>query len=166
MCCDTLPMSNISSLNHQQLLEKFPPSEPCSCDICRSYCARPGWWTVEEAAAAIEAGFANRMMLEMAPEGTFSVLSPAFKGNDVNFALVVFANQGCTFFKDGLCELFESGHVPLECRYCHHNRQGQGINCHIEIEKQWNTPDAKRLIVKWGNLTGFWSRQGLTVIEK
>lgn len=159
-------MSNHPNENHQHLLAMYPPSEPCSCEVCQSFCAHPGWWTVEEAAAAIEAGFAERMMLEMSPDGTFSVLSPAFKGNEVNFALEVFANQGCNFFKDGLCELFESGHVPLECRYWHHDRQGQGINYHTDIGKQWNSVDAKRLIVKWGNLTGFWARQGLTVIEK
>lgn len=38
------------------LVNKYLPSEPCSCNICRSYCIRPGWWTVEEASKAIEAG--------------------------------------------------------------------------------------------------------------
>jgi len=151
---------------HEYLCEKYPSSEPCSCEICRSYCIRPGWWTVEQASWAIDAGYADRMMLEMAPEGTFSVLSPAFKGNEGNFALEVFANQGCTFFKDGLCELFGTGHEPLECRYCHHDRKGLGRQCHTDIESHWNTPEAKRLIVRWGNLTGFWSRQGLIVQEK
>ena len=61
------------------LAKRFPPSKPCSCDICLGYCQRPGWWTVEEAAKAIEAGYADRMMLEMSPELTFGVLSPAFK---------------------------------------------------------------------------------------
>ncbi|MBK7028102.1 MAG: hypothetical protein IPH45_02350 [Bacteroidales bacterium] len=152
--------------NHSLLLQKFPPSEACSCEICQSYCQRPGWWTVAQASDAIAAGFANRMMLEMAPEGTFSVLSPAFKGNEVNFALEVYATQGCTFFSGGLCELFGTGHEPLECRFCHHERKGEGLECHAEIEKDWNSPDAKRLIVQWGNLTGFWARQGLIVKEK
>jgi hypothetical protein len=151
---------------HRRLLEKFPPSESCSCETCRNYCMRPGWWTVEQASRAIDAGYADRMMLEMAPEGTFSVLSPAFKGNEVNFALEVFSTQGCTFFKEGLCELFGTGHEPLECRFCHHDRVGAGKTCHEAIEADWNTPDAKRLIVKWGNLTGFWSKQGLIVKEK
>jgi hypothetical protein len=34
---------------HRSLREEYPPSEPCSCEICKSYCVRPGWWTVEEA---------------------------------------------------------------------------------------------------------------------
>ncbi|NVO18533.1 MAG: hypothetical protein HXX13_02470 [Bacteroidetes bacterium] len=151
---------------HFQLLKKYPPSEPCSCEICQGYCQRPGWWTVEEASKAILAGYANHMMLEMAPEGNFAVLSPAFKGNEVNYALEIYANQGCTFLKEGLCELFNTGHEPLECRFCHHSRKGKGELCHRDIENDWNTPEAKRLIVQWGNLTGFWSRQGMIVQEK
>jgi hypothetical protein len=64
------------------LHDKYPPSEPCSCEKCVSFCQRPGWWTVEEADKAITAGFANRMMLEVALEEDFGVLSPAFKGNE------------------------------------------------------------------------------------
>jgi hypothetical protein len=150
----------------QDLSVQFPPSEPCSCKICVSYCKRPGWWTFEEAGKAVQAGFSNRMMLEMSPERDFAVLSPAFKGNEVNYALQAFANEGCTFLKDGLCELFGTGLEPLECRFCHHDRKGLGIKCHSEIEKQWNSIEAKKLIVQWGNLTGFWQRQGLVMIEK
>jgi hypothetical protein len=145
---------------------KYPPSESCSCEICVSYCKRPGWWTIDEASAAIKAGFADRMMLEMSPERDFAVLSPAFKGNEVNYALQIFAEKGCTFLNEGLCELFNTGFQPLECRYCHHERKGLGIKCHSDIEKQWNSPEAKRIIVKWGNITGFWQKQGIIMIEK
>ena len=151
---------------HSLLLNKYPPSVPCECDICKSYCSRPGWWTVNEAFKAIGAGYANRMMLEIAPDKSFGVLSPAFKGNEVNYALEVYAIQGCTFLNEGLCELFDTGYEPLECRYCHHERTGSGQQCHLDIESQWNTPEAKRLVVRWGNLTGFWARQGVIVQEK
>jgi hypothetical protein len=148
------------------LYEKYPPSEPCSCDVCLSYCRRPGWWTVEEASGAVEAGLAYRMMLEISPEHDFGVLSPAFKGNENSYALQAFSGQGCTFLKNDLCELFGTGHQPLECRFCHHERIGQGENCHLDIEKDWRTEKAKRLIVKWGNMTGFWNRQGFLLKEK
>ena len=46
------------------------------CEVCLTYCARPGWWTVEEAARAMDAGYSDRMMLEISPELTFGVLSP------------------------------------------------------------------------------------------
>jgi hypothetical protein len=81
------------------LYEKFPPSEPCSCASCVSFCKRPGWWTVDEAEKAIEAGLAGRMMLEISPEHNFGVLSPAFKGNEANYAMQLYAEQGCTFLE-------------------------------------------------------------------
>jgi hypothetical protein len=148
------------------LHEKYPPSEPCSCDVCRNYCLRPGWWTLEEAERAIKEGFAGRMMLEISPDKRFGVLSPAFKGNESEYSYQVFSKNGCTFFWEGLCELFGTGLQPLECRYCHHDRKGMGVKCHQDIEKEWKNNDAKRLIIRWGNHTGFWQRQGLIVREK
>jgi hypothetical protein len=148
------------------LIEKYPHSDPCSCTICQNYCRRPGWWTVEEVTRAIEAGFADRMMLEISPGYEFGVLSPAFRGNEGAIALQIFADQGCTFLKNGLCELFGTGFQPLECRYCHHSRKGMGEKCHHDIGRTWNNPEAKRLIVRWGNLTGFWQKQGLRAQER
>jgi hypothetical protein len=52
-------------MDKQKLVQKYPPSPTCSCPVCQSYCARPGWWTVEEAIQAIESDYASRMMLEM-----------------------------------------------------------------------------------------------------
>jgi hypothetical protein len=98
------------------------------------------------------------MMLEMSPDKNFGVLSPAFKGCEENFALQIFADEGCTFLKDNLCELFGTGVQPLECRFCHHNRKGQGEKCHNDIEQDWNTPKGKVLVVKWSNLTGFFEK--------
>lgn len=70
----------------QRLYRKYPPSEPCGCDVCRAYCARPGWWTVEQAERAFTAGLGCRMMLEIAPDWSFGVLSPAFRGCERRFA--------------------------------------------------------------------------------
>lgn len=148
------------------LREKYPPSEPCSCDICRSYCQRPGWWTPDEAGKVLLAGYANRIMLEVSPEKDFAVLSPAFKGNEGSIALELFSGNGCTFLNDGLCELFGTGLQPLECRFCHHSRKGEGLACHLDIEQEWKSPQGKRIVVRWGNITGLWTKMGLLVKEK
>lgn len=140
------------------LQEKYPPSEPCACEVCRSYCRRPGWWTVAETDAAIQAGYGRRMMLEMAPDRSFGVLSPAFKGCEGSFALEMFASRGCTFLKEARCELFGSGLQPLECRFCHHDRPGRGLQCHADLENDWRTPAGASLVVKWSRLTGFLDR--------
>lgn len=133
----------------KSLKERYTPSEPCSCDICRSYCIRPGWWTVEEAKQAIKAGYGNRMMLEISPDMTFGVLSPAFRGCERNYALQQYANNGCNFLKNGLCELHGTGFEPLECIFCHHLRKGLGQKCHADIEKDWQTPDGQTLVKNW-----------------
>ena len=121
-----------------------------------SYCRRPGWWTVEEARAALEAGYGNRMMLEMAPGNAFGVLSPAFRGAEQRFATDEFSRNGCTFLADGLCQLHGTGLQPLECRFCHHDRADEGRRCHKDIERQWNTAAGRALVVRWSNRTDFW----------
>jgi hypothetical protein len=140
------------------LADRYPPSEPCSCEICLAYCKRPGWWTVEEAARAIEAGYGHRMMLEMAPEMTFAVLSPAFRGCEGGFAENRHATRGCTFLRDDRCELHGTGFQPLECCFCHHSRTGLGPRCHAEIERGWQAPRARTLVREWGRLVGLWDR--------
>ena len=110
---------------------------------------RPGWWTVEQAAAAIQAGYGGRMMLEIAPEFTFGVLSPAFKGCEKYYALNEYSRNGCTFLKEERCELFGTGHQLLECRFCHHERAGLGTQCHADLEKEWNSSAGKALVNKW-----------------
>jgi hypothetical protein len=131
------------------LVEKYPPSEPCTCKICTGYCARPGWWTVGQAAQAYAAGYGDRMMLEIAPELNFGVLSPAFKGCERSIAMNQFATQGCTFFRNERCELFGTGHEPLECRFCHHVRQGLGPRCHADLESDWRTDAGQQLVETW-----------------
>jgi Fe-S-cluster containining protein len=140
------------------LAERYPPSPPCSCAVCAGYCARPGWWTVVEATRAIEAGYGERMMLEIAPELTFGVLSPAFKGCEAMFALNEFASRGCTFLADRRCELYGTPYQPLECRYCHHDRPGMGQKCHADIEEDWHTPAGQALVARWSDLVGLGAR--------
>ena len=135
--------------DRKTFIKKYPPSEPCTCEVCLAYCARPGWWTVEEAARALDAGYGNRMMLEVAPELTFGVLSPAFKGCEEFYATNEFARNKCTFLKDFRCELYGTDHQPLECRFCHHERRGLGLKCHADIEKDWKTPVGQALVEKW-----------------
>lgn len=145
------------------LIRRYPPSPPCSCPTCRAWCVRPGWWTVAEAASAIDAGYAGRMMLEMSPGFAFGVLSPAFKGNEGAVALDALAQRGCTFLAAEGCELFATDFRPLECRFCHHSRQGRGARCHRAIEKDWRTKEGQKLVIAWAGLTGCFERHGIVV---
>ena len=153
-------------MTRTDLTKKFPPSQPCRCNLCRSYCLRPGWWTVRQAENAIRAGYAERMMLEMSPELTFGVLSPAFKGNEGNISLEIFARSGCTFLINGLCELFGTDLEPVECLYCHHSRPGAGERCHRALEKDWCTKKGQKLVIYWGNKTGIFERNGIFLNQR
>jgi hypothetical protein len=148
-----MPKKQPRSLN-----ELYPPSPACSCDVCLSYCIRPGWWTVEEASRAFEAGYAKRMMLELAPEMSFGVLSPAFRGCEASYATNAFKNQGCNFFVGGLCELHGTGFMPLECRFCHHDRRGLGPKCHADLETDWRSPAGQELVLRWSNVLRPWEK--------
>ncbi len=137
---------------------EFPPSEPCSCEVCLAYCSRPGWWTVAEATRAMQGGYAERMMLEFSPERTFGVLSPAFKGCEGFFALNEFSQNGCTFLEHARCQLHGTDFQPLECRFCHHDRPGQGPLCHAALEKDWRKPAGQALVENWARERGLWKR--------
>lgn len=147
------------------LKKLFPPSKPCSCEICLNYCQRPGWWSVDEATQAIDAGYAYRIMLEISPEFTFGVLSPAFKGNEGEIAVQLFSQNGCTFLCGNLCELFGTGFQPMECRYCHHTRKGVGKKCHSAIEMDWHSQAGQRLVIRWMRLNHVLEKYGFQVLE-
>jgi hypothetical protein len=136
----------------------FLPSPACNCEICRKYCLRPGWWTVHQATDAISQGLANRMMLEIAPDFTFGVISPAFLGCEGSIAINEFSKAGCNFLSNDLCQLHGTKLQPLECQVCHHARPGLGIKCHNEIEKQWNADTGQALVVKWMEEISFWKK--------
>lgn len=135
----------------RSLRDRFPPSPPCTCDVCVGYCARPGWWSVEQAAAALET-LAPRMMLELSPDRRSGVLAPAFRGCEGRIATSAGALAGCTFLVAQRCELFGTPHAPLECRFCHHDRRGLGPACHDALAASWRTPLGQALVARWQNL--------------
>jgi hypothetical protein len=138
------------------LAEKYPPSEPCSCEVCVEYCVRPGWWTVQEASTAMDAGYAKRMMLELSPERNFAVVSPAFRGCEGTFAFERYRTHGCTFHENDRCLLHDAGLKPLECRFCHHSRAGMEPACHADLERNWHSPAGHVVVAHWCKLTGVW----------
>lgn len=138
--------------------QQFPPSPSCSCEICKSYCIRPGWWSLNQAKSVIKNGYSGRMMLEISPGFRFAVLSPAFKGCEGFIAVNECSRNGCTFFCEGLCQLHNSDKLPIECAVCHHDRPGIGPRLHLQLEKQWNSKEGKSLVIYWMKKTGFYSK--------
>jgi len=139
-----------------QLQGAYPPSPACDCAQCRRCCDRPGWMTVEDAQAAIRAGYANRLMLDHcfdidACESVF-ILCPALKGYEKRLAPFVPSSEaGCTFrTAAGACEIHGQPSMPLECAFTHHGENsGKGGQCHRDIVAQWKTDEAETLIRNW-----------------
>jgi hypothetical protein len=96
------------------------------------------------------------MMLEISPERSFGVLSPAFYGCERGFAIQEFAPRGCNFLKRERCELYGSGLQTLECRFCHHDRPDQGPLCHAALENDWRKPTGQALVECWAREFGLW----------
>lgn len=136
-------------MTHTELVMKYPPSEGCSCNICCGFCRRPGWWSIEQARGAMQKGYSRRMMMEISPEFTFAVLSPAFKGNEGGIAQKTKAYSLCTFLQNGRCELHNTDLFPLECAFCHHDRIGLGQKCHNDLELNWNTRRGQAMVLRW-----------------
>ncbi len=137
--------------HRRSLSDRFPPSPPCTCDVCVGYCARPGWWTVEQATAALDT-LGPRMMLELSPDRRLAALAPAFRGCEGRVAVSAAALSGCTFLAASRCELFATPFTPLECRFCHHDRPGQGRLCHEALVDDWRNPAGQALVSRWHNL--------------
>lgn len=153
-CVKITIYTNVRGGIMDSLIKRFPPSVGCSCEICKSYCKRPGWWTVDQAAAAVQKGYAYRMMMEVSPALDFAVLSPAFYGCESFIATQEASLNGCNFLKNGLCELHKSGLLPIECAFCHHDRIGQGIICHNAIAEDWKTVKGQKLVLRWQKKVG------------
>jgi hypothetical protein len=112
---------------------------------------------MEQALLVLHEGYAGRIMLEISPERTFAVLSPAFKSCEGGFALQSAAEKGCSFLlPDKNCELHATPFLPLECAFCHHERVGQGRLCHADLERDWNTPHGQLLVKRWCRQMGWW----------
>jgi hypothetical protein len=128
----------------------------CSCDICSSMCHCPCAPTVDEAEQLINAGYGNRLMLDDRSWGP-SMLKPAYKsleGKPTPDIVLAYHPDGCTFWKDGLCELHNLNLKPLEGRLAYHER---GRFNYEELQDficdDWEkNPKAQVVIEKWKEL--------------
>jgi len=61
-----------------------------------------------------------------------------------------------TFFTSGLYELFGTSFQPLECRFCHYERNGKGADCHLAIENDWRSAEGRLLVRQWCRGMAIW----------
>ena len=113
---------------------------------------RPCWPTPDDAQRLIDAGHADRLMLDWwfdnEQNKTVYVLTPAITGREGGQAPAIPSGR-CTFFSDeGLCRLHDLGLKPTEGRQalCK-ERTPDGL--HEQVGRTWDGADGKTVIDAW-----------------
>jgi hypothetical protein len=127
--------------------------EACSCDECKAMCERrPCWPTPDDAQRLIDAGYANRLMLDWwfdkAQDKTVYVLTPAIVGREAGQAPAIPSGR-CTFLNEqGLCRLHDLGLKPTEGRQalC---KERTPAGLHEQIGQTWEGSAGKTVIDAW-----------------
>jgi hypothetical protein len=134
------------------LLQQCKESE-CSCFACQSMCRRPCWGTVEEIKKLIDSGYGDRLMADywVGDITDCNIIGPALKDYEGQKApFIPTSSKGCTFWKDGLCELHEKGLKPLQARLAHHTQtEDSSQKIHEQIADLWNSDEARALSRVW-----------------
>lgn len=135
----------------------------CSCADCKSMCRRPCWPLPREVKALIEAGHADRLMLDYW-EGDFHddehdrVYIPcgANPGHERCTApeSISLLRTGCVFqSKNGLCELHTCGLKPIEGRLAHHDMDNSS-DIHEAVARAWDTEEGRAIVTRWARCVG------------
>ena len=127
--------------------------QACACAECVAMCQhRPCWPTPADAQQLIDAGYADRLMvdwwLDREQNKTIYLLTPAIVGRESSESPAHPEGQ-CTFLDEtGLCRLHGLGLKPTEGQIalCS-NRTPAGL--HEQIARTWNDPQAQALIDRW-----------------
>jgi Fe-S-cluster containining protein len=141
----------------------------CTCSACVRNCERnPGWMSLEEAEKAIGAGMATRLMRdwleadgELGNKARIYVLSAASIGHEgtdapeIDFADALMMLMGtewtkgrCTFLKNNLCQIHDSGFKPQQCRESMGCKEEPGPD-NFAMARQWNTEEGRALVARW-----------------
>jgi hypothetical protein len=125
----------------------------CACPECVAMCQhRPCWPTPDDVRHLIEAGYADRLMVDWwfdrDKNKTIYLLTPAIAGRESGEAPAHPEGQ-CTFLDtDGLCQIHDNGLKPTEGQIalCG-DRTPEGL--HEQIARTWDDAAAQALIDRW-----------------
>lgn len=144
----------ISKMQKGVSMLKLIESE-CSCDICSKMCTRPCWGTPEEIQKIIDAGLGHRLNKDFyghSDRDDVNILGPALKGYEgKHCAMIPKSPEGCTFWKNGLCELHTLGLKPIEGRLAYHdNDKESSTYIHQKmIPEAWDTDLGRSMVKQW-----------------
>lgn len=116
----------------------------CKCEKCRSQCQTISCkGTPEDIEALIAAGYADRLQP--------GVTSTTMTGQEVFIIMPKYDKaKGCTFYRNGLCELHDLGLKPTEGKLSHHSTTREDVRdkkklVTYHILKEWEGLPKERL---------------------
>jgi hypothetical protein len=107
------------------------PTE-CNCSQCKSQCKTPCLGTPDDILRLIDAGYTDKLAFTQWAVGLFIGKLPF----SIPMVQAIQTDKGCVFFRDGLCELHDSGLKPTEGRLSYHNIKLE--NYIFELSLPWN----------------------------
>ena len=133
----------------------------CSCKICKNACHyRPCWGTPKDVKALLDAGYANRLMLDwwvVTGKSDIMIVAPAIRGAEGKHA--PFIPKGtCTFLDaNNLCELHDKNLKPEEgCWYYHNNQDtSEAQTKHKKMAMSWNTRKGRAVVETWKSAVSY-----------
>ena len=151
-------MAKLHKLSSLTLVESV-----CGCSRCQSFCRhRPCWPTPDEVRKLIDAGHAERLMIDWWGGNSFRgeftdipILCPAGVGHEKDDAdegdmfLMRPPRMKCVMFKGGLCALHDTGMKPVEGRCTSCKESESDSKLHGAVADSWNNPDALGLVWQW-----------------
>lgn len=144
--------------NSAEINQPFPDIE-CKCVRCQSMCHAPCCGTPEDIENLIKNGYASRLMLDdwQTSDCNADIIKPALKGSELQLApWEVSSIAGCTFWKNGLCELHDSGLKPCQGKMAlHEMTEKEGDQIGAYIKRSWETEKAKEVINLWKEVVNF-----------
>lgn len=127
----------------------------CDCEKCSFMCHAPCCGTPDDMEALMDAGYGNRLMYDGLPGGE-KMVKPAlrgFEGQDSPWQTS--SVNGCTFWRDGRCELHSSGLKPSQGKLAIHDQKESDRTEVCEfIERSWRAKKAEKTIKRWEKLNG------------
>lgn len=113
-------------------------------------CHAPCCGTVEEMDRLIDEGFAGRLMLDDW-DGQEDMIKPALFGSESERApYEIRSILGCTFWKEGKCELHDLKLKPFQGRFASHANTNEQCDAIVEVIREtWISHRAGEVIDKW-----------------
>lgn len=126
----------------------------CKCKACKRQCQSICLGTPEDIERIIDAGYKERLV---GTEWCVAMIMGVYP-LPISMIQAKQTEQGCTFFKDGLCELHSKGLKPTEGKLSHHTTTLENFkfskSLAWNVAKEWldveNLPIIERIVEKMG----------------